>query len=56
MKIYRDPDTGRFVSKETFEQIQREKEREEEAEDYDDFSDFDDVGNPEGEEYGEDAT
>jgi hypothetical protein len=40
MKIYRDPDTGRFISKEEWEQIQRELES-------DDFDDFDDFGDPE---------
>lgn len=47
MKMYRDPDTGKFISKERWEEIQREKEREEEANDFDDFEDYDDFGEPE---------
>lgn len=43
MKIYRDPDTGQFISKEEWERIQREQE----DDDYDDYPDYDDFGNPE---------
>lgn len=51
MKTYRDPDTGRFISRKQWEEMQREKQREEEADDFDGFDDFGD--SPEGEEYGE---
>lgn len=47
MKIYRDPDTGKFISKEEWERIQKEKEMEQFADDYDDFEDYDDFGDPE---------
>lgn len=44
MKVYRDPDTGKFISKLRWEQIQRDKQREREADDYDEYDDF---GDPE---------
>lgn len=44
MKIYRDPETGRFISKIKWEEIQREKEREEDAVQYNDYDDFEDFG------------
>lgn len=53
MRVYRDPDTGQFISKERWEEIQRDLEREREADDYDDYEDYEEYGDLE--EYGEDA-
>ena len=45
---YRDPDTGRFISEERWEEIQ-----EQQVSEFDDFEDFDDFEQFGEEEYGE---